>query len=254
MSALDDGPPLKPDQVLRTTARSLRVAVPRANPAQPAVSPAAAVAGQPALPKDLSWLLIVLVAASVLGWLGLLQTYGMWSFTLATVACVLVTATPVFSPGKERGPTVLLALGAAALLPVLAIAADLAGISKPPSSYVIGFTGTAVLGALLAALAVPLRRATAPISVKVDEAPAGRYRLVRRLGMGGMGEVWRAEHDTLARPAALKLIKRQKREDASLEKEILERFRKEAEVTARLTSPHTVVLYDFGVTEQGILY
>ncbi len=34
----------------------------------------------------------------------------------------------------------------------------------------------------------------------------GSYRLIRRLGVGGMGEIWQAEHDLLARPAALKLI------------------------------------------------
>jgi serine/threonine-protein kinase len=77
---------------------------------------------------------------------------------------------------------------------------------------------------------------------------------VKRLGIGGMGEVWRAEHDTLARPAALKVIKRQALSDPKLEQELLERFRKEAEVTARLSSPHTVVLYDFGVTDDGALY
>lgn len=83
---------------------------------------------------------------------------------------------------------------------------------------------------------------------------AGRYTLIKRIGVGGMGEVWLAEHDTLARPAALKLIRRTRLADATREEEAIGRFRQEAQVTAQLTSPHTIALYDFGVTEDCSLY
>ncbi|HXY42313.1 MAG TPA: response regulator [Vicinamibacteria bacterium] len=88
----------------------------------------------------------------------------------------------------------------------------------------------------------------------LDEGlPLGHYRLVSKLGEGGMGEVWRARHQLLARPCAVKLIRPDKlglrnRETA------LERFRREARTIARLSSPHTVRLYDYGVSESGSLY
>lgn len=77
----------------------------------------------------------------------------------------------------------------------------------------------------------------------------GAYVLKEKLGAGGMGEVWRADHRLLARPAAVKLIQ------ASLESSITAaRFEREAQATARLESPHTVQLYDFGVSEDGTLF
>lgn len=73
----------------------------------------------------------------------------------------------------------------------------------------------------------------------------GRYTLEQRLAVGGMGEVWRASHDTLLRPAALKLIRPQAGKKVA-GGERLERFRREAMITSSLTSPHTVDLFDFG--------
>ncbi|MGF1469207.1 MAG: serine/threonine-protein kinase [Sandaracinaceae bacterium] len=78
----------------------------------------------------------------------------------------------------------------------------------------------------------------------------GRYELVRRLGEGGMGEVWEARHRQLARPAAVKLVRHREREDSVRN----ERFEREARVTASLQSPHTVQLFDYGVTEEGELF
>jgi eukaryotic-like serine/threonine-protein kinase len=88
----------------------------------------------------------------------------------------------------------------------------------------------------------------------LDEGlPLGHYRLMEKLGEGGMGEVWRARHQLLARPCAIKLIRPEllgesKRETAT------ERFRLEARTIAQLTSPNTVRLYDFGVSETGSFY
>jgi serine/threonine-protein kinase len=78
----------------------------------------------------------------------------------------------------------------------------------------------------------------------------GSYRLVEKLGAGGMGEVWRAQHRMLARPAAVKLI----RADAVGGLDVTRRFEREAQATAGLESPHTVELYDFGVTDEGTFY
>src|SRR5690606_15582796 len=84
----------------------------------------------------------------------------------------------------------------------------------------------------------------------------GSYHLEELLGSGGMGEVYRATHRMLARPAAIKLIRPEmlgaaNREAAQL---AVKRFRREAEAASSLRSPHTVELYDFGVTEDQTLY
>jgi serine/threonine protein kinase len=81
----------------------------------------------------------------------------------------------------------------------------------------------------------------------------GSYRLVERLGQGGMGEVWRAKHRLLARPAAIKLIRASAPGTVGQE-EALRRFEREAQVTAGLSSPHTVQLFDFGVADDGGFY
>src|SRR5262249_25471813 len=84
----------------------------------------------------------------------------------------------------------------------------------------------------------------------------GSYRLVERLGQGGMGEVWRARHRLLARPAAIKLMRPEVLGGSSFERisELRARFEREAQATALLRSPHTIALYDFGVADDGTFY
>jgi serine/threonine-protein kinase len=84
----------------------------------------------------------------------------------------------------------------------------------------------------------------------------GSYQLVERLGTGGMGEVWRAEHRLLARDAAIKLMKPEvlgARDDEEAQR-MLKRFEREAQATAALSSPHTIQVFDFGVTQDGTFY
>jgi eukaryotic-like serine/threonine-protein kinase len=84
----------------------------------------------------------------------------------------------------------------------------------------------------------------------------GSYHLVERLGQGGMGEVWRAEHRLLARSAAVKLVRPELLggggpEDAQT---IRRRFEREAQATAALASPHTIRVFDYGMTDEGAFY
>jgi serine/threonine-protein kinase len=85
---------------------------------------------------------------------------------------------------------------------------------------------------------------------------AGSYSLERLLGRGGMGEVWAARHRALRSGAAVKLI----RPEALIERTgreahvLRRRFEQEARATARLRSPHTVALHDFGMSEDGNFY
>ena len=74
---------------------------------------------------------------------------------------------------------------------------------------------------------------------------AGRYRLLSKLGEGGMGSVWRAQHVTLGTPLAVKLI------DSSIAQapEALARFKREAQSAAELRSAHVVHIIDYGIEE-----
>jgi serine/threonine protein kinase len=83
----------------------------------------------------------------------------------------------------------------------------------------------------------------------------GSYRLEDRLGEGGMGEVWKASHRLLARPAAIKLIRPSVAGNGGGQSDAMRRrFEREAQVIAQLRSPHTVTLFDFGITEEGSFY
>jgi len=82
----------------------------------------------------------------------------------------------------------------------------------------------------------------------------GSYRLEHRLGQGGMGEVWSASHRLLARPAAIKLIRSSLPGHPGSSDDMRRRFEREAQVIAQLRSPHTVTLFDYGVTEEGACY
>jgi len=82
----------------------------------------------------------------------------------------------------------------------------------------------------------------------------GSYRLVHRLGAGGMGEVWRAEHRLLARQAAIKLVRPEALRDPAHAPAIRERFRREAQTVATLRSRNTIELYDYGATDDGTFF
>jgi serine/threonine-protein kinase len=89
-----------------------------------------------------------------------------------------------------------------------------------------------------------------------QEQELGSYHLIELLGRGGMGEVWRAEHQLLARSAAIKLVRPEllgAGSDAET-RSMLRRFEREAQATAALSSPHTIRIFDFGVTADRTFY
>jgi eukaryotic-like serine/threonine-protein kinase len=78
----------------------------------------------------------------------------------------------------------------------------------------------------------------------------GQYHLKERIGSGGMGEVYLAEHCLLKRPCAIKLIRPGRQTDP----QALLRFEREVRTTAKLTHWNTVDIYDYGRTEDGTFY
>ncbi|MBN1853531.1 MAG: protein kinase [Pirellulales bacterium] len=78
----------------------------------------------------------------------------------------------------------------------------------------------------------------------------GQYRLKRRIGSGGMGEVYLAEHQMMKRPCAVKLIHPDKAGDPR----ILARFEREVRSTAKLSHWNSIDIYDYGRTEDGTFY
>ena len=84
----------------------------------------------------------------------------------------------------------------------------------------------------------------------VGKTIAGRYRIVAKLGEGGMGAVYRGEQMSLKRAVAVKLL----RPELSTNQMILQRFNAEAQAVAKLSHPNTVNIYDFGQDTDGSLF
>ncbi|HEX6081215.1 MAG TPA: serine/threonine-protein kinase [Methylomirabilota bacterium] len=129
------------------------------------------------------------------------------------------------------------------------IAVGATSLRPPPALF---FFGLIFPYLLVAGMAWVGARVVYHLGTEVRRArELGSYHLEEKLGEGGMGEVWRARHRMLARPAAIKLIRAS---SAGVSDQAARRFEREAQVIARLRSPHTVELFDFGIAADGGFY
>jgi serine/threonine-protein kinase len=167
--------------------------------------------------------------------------------------CLLILITAMIAPTTPR--RMLIASLVAASFDPLAYALVwlLGGLALEPAYVFVICWPTYACAFLTVVPARVLQR----IGRRLREAQdLGSYQLIERLGTGGMGEVWRAEHRLLARDAAIKLVRPEVlgARDESDARTTLKRFEREAQATAALSSPHTIQVFDFGITEDGTFY
>ena len=185
--------------------------------------------------------------------MGLEMHQGMLGLSWVAVWIVLFTVVVPTSPRRA----VLAALASVSSVPVivgLLMASGVTSLRLDPGQFFFGLVFPYIL---VVGMAYVGARVVYNLGTEVKRArELGSYRLEEKLGEGGMGEVWRARHRMLARPAAIKLIRPAVAGNAraGVSEEALRRFEREAQVIARLRSPHTVELFDFGIAADGTFY
>ncbi len=183
-----------------------------------------------------------------------LETHrGFLGLSWVAVWVVLFTVVVPTSPRRAVGAA-LASVSTVAVIIGLVIASGATSLRLDPAQF---FFGLVFPYLLVVGMAYVGARVVYQLGTEIKRArELGSYRLEEKLGEGGMGEVWRARHRLLARPAAIKLIRPSAARDprAGASEEAVRRFEREAQVIARLRSPHTVELFDFGIAADGAFY
>ncbi len=178
------------------------------------------------------------------------------------VLCLVVFARAVYGPSS---PLRTLVLGLVVGLP-LPVAAYVQYLGVDPALFALlarplrlstvdqlafgAGVGVAFSWSMAVLLATGASRVIYGLRREAREARRlGQYTLEEKLGEGGMGIVYRARHAMLRRPTAVKLLPPDRAGEASLA-----RFEREVQLTASLTHPNTVTVFDYGRTLDGIFY
>jgi serine/threonine-protein kinase len=194
----------------------------------------------------------VLLAGAALASYGLTrpQWFDDTNPVVANVALLIVARAVIVPSSASRTLRVSLAAGAPALF-TMALNAAREGWSN--SFATPGAVDTAIQAFWLLAtigLSVLASRVTYGLRAEVREArQVGQYTLERKIGTGGMGVVYLARHSRLKRPTAVKLLS-----PSRVGHQAVERFEREVQITARLTHPNTVAVFDYGRTLDGVFY
>jgi tRNA A-37 threonylcarbamoyl transferase component Bud32 len=176
-----------------------------------------------------------------------LNLYGTYS---SVTFALLIVCYATLIPSDWRRCT--LVVGTMALTP-LTIAAT-AGVFVMPDPGAFFRYYVLPLGIILAIAVALAAYGTHRIELLRQEAARarqlGQYQLRQRLGSGGMGEVYLAEHVLLKQPCAVKLIRVERAGDPAT----LRRFEREVQATARLKHWNTVQIFDYGRAADGTFY
>jgi eukaryotic-like serine/threonine-protein kinase len=160
----------------------------------------------------------------------------------------MLAARAVFVPSP---PLRTLGIGIAASLPVAAasIVHHSSAAAAPGEATIVAIS--ALVWCLCALAITTLASAVIyGLQEKVREVQQlGQYTLEEKLGEGGMGIVYQARHAMLRRPTAVKLLPAEKAGEESIR-----RFEREVQLTAELSHPNTVAIYDYGRTPDGVFY
>ncbi len=176
------------------------------------------------------------------------------------LTAILIPSYGLYVPKNWR--TAALVVGPLALLPFVTLSALyfrhpdamgwlVRGWAGSDAPRFLWFSFDALTLLILAVASTFGARAISLLRRQISEArDLGQYRLRRRIGAGGMGEVYLAEHQLLKRPCALKLL----RPESVGDPRSLARFEREVRLTAALSHPNTVEIYDYGRTDKGTYY
>ncbi len=156
---------------------------------------------------------------------------------------VLLRAIVVPSTGTRT-----LVTGILTFLPMTIVAIAVSGHQELPAwAFVIA---DLVVSTIIITLATIGSQITYGLRKQVSVAmQLGQYTLERKIGEGGMGEVYRAHHALLRRPTAIKLLIPSRIGGATVE-----RFEREVQHMSKLTHPNTVAVFDYGRNPEGIFY
>lgn len=163
---------------------------------------------------------------------------------------VLMLTYALFIPNTVWRAALVLGLMAAMPMGLLL----LLSLTAPQAAALISLDHVVRLGLLVGCTAIAGVLGVDTIGTLRREAfeakQVGQYRLRKRLGSGGMGEVYLAEHQLLKRPCVVKLI----RPDKAGDPRVLARFQREVQATAQLSHWNTVEIFDYGITADGTFY
>jgi len=166
---------------------------------------------------------------------------GLYAGLLAAVNNLMARAIIVPSTAQRTAW-----LSTMALVPVPVVAAFGFPIEGQPER-VISIAAWSALSVVIATLGSQVIFGLRKEAAQVKRL--GQYTLLDKIGAGGMGVVYRASHAMLRRPTAIKLLLPDRTGDARLT-----RFEREVQMTAQLTHPNTVAIYDYGRTPDGLFY
>ena len=171
---------------------------------------------------------------------GLEASIGAYAGLLACANTVMARA--IIVPSTPRRTLVASIAAMAPLVPAI-----LVGESRIASSGMVNIVTWCAVSIAIATVGSRIIFGLRTEAARVRRL--GQYTLEHKIGAGGMGVVYRASHAMLRRPTAIKLLPPDRAGQASLV-----RFEREVQMTAQLSHPNTVAVYDYGRTPDGVFY